>query len=107
MQPQAQVQILMNMVDFGMNPQEAGDAPRVEHQGSSSPRGDTLSAGGRVLLQSGISDATVQALRARGHEVSRHGSGFFGGFQAIYRDPQTGVYWGASESVQDGQAVGY
>lgn len=107
MQPQAQVQILMNMVDFGMNPQEAGDAPRVEHQGSSSPRGDTLSEGGRVLLQSGISDATAQALRAIGHQVGRHGPGFYGGFQAIFRDPHTGVYWGASESVQDGQAVGY
>ena len=107
MQPQAQVQILMNMVDFGMNPQEAGDAPRVEHQGSSSPRGDSLSEGGQVLLQSGISEATADALRAMGHRIRRHGPGFYGGFQAIYRDPETGVYWGASESVQDGQAAGY
>ncbi|HET6568020.1 MAG TPA: gamma-glutamyltransferase [Rhodothermales bacterium] len=105
-QPQGQVQILCNIIDFGMNVQEAGDAPRWLHSGSSSPTGLKMANGGTVKLEMGISPEVAQQLRERGHQVER-GTGFYGGYQAIMRDAQQEVYWGASEMRQDGQAAGY
>ena len=104
-QPQAQVQVLVNLIDFGMNLQEAGDAARVVHQGSSQPTGEQMTDGGVVLTESGIPDETVRELIRRGHRVGRQ-VGPFGGYQAIMRD-EKGVYYGASESRKDGQAAGY
>jgi gamma-glutamyltranspeptidase/glutathione hydrolase len=108
MQPQGHVQILINLIDFGMNLQEAGDAPRIHHDGSTEPEGQVLamSDGGEVQLESGFSHTTVQALMDKGHKVG-FANGPYGGYQAIRRDPKTGVYTGASESRKDGHAAGY
>ncbi len=106
MQPQGHVQVLTNMVDFGMNVQEAGDVARWRHDGSSEPTGSTAEGVGTIRLESGFSEDTRAALEALGHMV-RPGSGGFGGYQAILRDPETGVYWGASEMRKDGAAIGY
>ena len=106
MQPQGHVQIIVNMVDFDMNLQEAGDAARVRHKGSSQPTGEEMSNGGVVHLESGFSQATRDALQALGHTLGPS-DGSFGGYQAIMRDAAEGVYYGASESRKDGQAAGY
>lgn len=106
MQPQGHVQILMNLIDFGMNLQEAGDAPRIRHFGSSSPRGDHMSDGGEVRLETGFSARTIAALKQMGHKVTVQGGGH-GGYQAILWDAENKVYFGASESRKDGQAAGY
>jgi gamma-glutamyltranspeptidase/glutathione hydrolase len=106
MQPQGHAQIVINVVDFGMNVQEAGDAPRIRHDGSSEPTGERMTDGGTVFLESGFADSIVQELVERGHAVKRGGDGY-GGYQAIRVDPKTGVYFGASESRTDGQAAGY
>ncbi|MDH5500080.1 MAG: gamma-glutamyltransferase [Gammaproteobacteria bacterium] len=110
LQPQGHVQILVNVIDFGMNVQEAGDAARFVHSGASQPTGDSMSDGGRVLLEAGVSEQVVGELRKRGHQVD-HGArpyvGAVGGYQAVWRDPATGVYHGASEMRFDGAAAGY
>jgi gamma-glutamyltranspeptidase / glutathione hydrolase len=108
MQPQGHVQIVMNLVDFGMNLQEAGDAPRLQHDGSTEPTGQNtmMSDGGVVQLESGFPYETVRGLMSLGHHVE-WALGPYGGYQAIRRDPDTGVYYGASESRKDGQAAGY
>jgi gamma-glutamyltranspeptidase/glutathione hydrolase len=103
MQPQGHVQVLSNIIDFGMNIQEAGDAPRYRHNGSSQPTGGEMTDGGQVQLEYGISPETLQNLESLGHTVERSG-GFFGGYQAIQWDAEAGVYRGASEMRQDGQA---
>lgn len=105
-QPQAHAQIVINMVDFGMNAQEAGDAPRILHQGSSQPTGQRMIDGGRVSLESGIDYETVRTLVQRGHDVGWN-VGSYGGYQAIRWDPKQRVYHGASESRKDGQAAGF
>ncbi len=108
MQPQGHAQIVINLIDFGMNLQEAGDAPRIHHDGSTEPAGQVLlmSDGGEVQLESGFRFETIQGLMDRGHKVT-FGNGVFGGYQAIARDPDTGVYAGASESRKDGHAAGW
>ena len=106
MQPQGHVQILVNLIDFGMNFQEAGDAPRINHDGSSEPTGEHMKSGGIVYLESGFGYDTVAELMRRGHKI-QFAAGEFGGYQAIYRDGKNGVYIGASESRKDGQAAGY
>lgn len=108
MQPQGHVQIVMNLVDFGMNLQEAGDAPRIHHDGSTDPAGQVvaMSDGGVLNLESGFPYETVRELMKRGHRI-QPAVGPYGGYQAIARDPLTGVYGGASESRKDGQAAGY
>lgn len=105
-QPQMHAQVVMNLVDFGMNLQEAGDAARILHSGSSQPTGEIMRDGGFVSLENGFSDGVRRELVQKGH-VLREVSGWFGGYQAIMRDPQTGVYYGASESRKDGHAAGY
>jgi len=108
MQPQGHVQIVMNLIDFHMNLQEAGDAPRIQHDGSTEPAGqNTAMADGGVLnLESGFSYPVIQALMRKGHKIE-FADGPYGGYQAIMRDPESGVYAGASESRKDGQAAGY
>jgi gamma-glutamyltranspeptidase/glutathione hydrolase len=105
MQPQGHAQVLINMIDFGMNLQEAGDAPRVRHDGSSEPTGGLMRDGGEVVLEMGAKPDTVKALEARGHKVTVSNDGDFGGYQAI--KVEQGVYFGASESRKDGAAQGY
>jgi gamma-glutamyltranspeptidase/glutathione hydrolase len=105
-QPQAHVQIVVNMVDFDMNLQEAGDAPRILHSGSSQPTGEKMTDGGRVYLESGVPYETIRKLATMGHNVG-YSVGPFGGYQAILYDKVNDVYYGASESRKDGQAGGY
>lgn len=106
MQPQGHVQILCNLIDFEMNLQEAGDAARFHHRGSSEPTGEHMTNGGWVALESGISVDTQRSLVQQGHQV-RFESGGFGGFQGIMYDVERDIYIGASESRKDGQASGY
>ena len=106
MQPQGHAQIIVNLVDFGMNLQEAGDAARINHTGSSQPDGSRMTDGGTVHLEDGFSAKTRAALEAKGHRLGPS-DGSFGGYQAIYRDAAEGVYYGASEVRKDGQAAGY
>lgn len=109
MQPQGHVQILVNMVDFGMNLQEAGDAARWQHLGSTEPTDGQdayLKNGGYIEVERGIPFETVRELQKRGHDV-RYGLGGYGGYQAIMKDHINGVWLGASESRKDGQAAGY
>jgi gamma-glutamyltranspeptidase/glutathione hydrolase len=106
MQPQGHAQIMINMIDFGMNLQEAGDAPRIRHTGSSQPTGERMSDGGVVNLESGFPIETAYELRRMGHDVKIQRGGY-GGYQAILRDHEQGVYVGASESRKDGQAAGF
>ena len=108
MQPQGHVQVLTNIIDFGMDIQLAGDAPRWRHDGSTMPiadAGEYLTDGGIVLLESGFPDQVVKELAKRGHHIQRAADGF-GGYQAIMK-AGNGVYHGASESRKDGQAAGY
>jgi gamma-glutamyltranspeptidase/glutathione hydrolase len=108
MQPQGHVQILVNLFDFDMGLQEAGDAPRVHHVKSSEPTGDAAdSDGGDVQLESGFPPETVRELVQRGHRIVAASSGEFGGYQAIWYDAEKDVYFGASESRKDGLALGY
>ncbi|GLP97358.1 gamma-glutamyltransferase [Paraferrimonas sedimenticola] len=104
-QPQMHAQVLINMVDFGMNLQEAGDAPRILHTGSSQPTGEKMTDGGVVSLESGYSWEFRRGLMEKGH-VLKDAVGPYGGYQAIRRD-DNGAYAGASESRKDGQAAGY
>lgn len=108
MQPQGHVQIVMNLIDFGMNLQEAGDAPRIQHEGSTSPEGqaEPMTDGGWIDLESGFPYETVRELMQKGHSV-RFANGPYGGYQAIGWDAKNRVYVGASESRKDGQAAGY
>jgi gamma-glutamyltranspeptidase/glutathione hydrolase len=106
MQPQGHVQIICNMVDFGMNVQEAGDAARYRHRGSTSPTGQAMDGRGTLHLESGVSQNVVNALRGRGHAVEVDAGGY-GGYQAIMWDPDEGVYWGGTEMRKDGTVAGY
>ncbi|MFN6313209.1 MAG: gamma-glutamyltransferase [Planctomyces sp.] len=105
-QPQGHVQILMNVLDFGMNIQEAGDAPRILHSGSSEPTGEQMTNGGTVALESGFPEGLSERLSERGHAL-KPARGEFGGYQGIMYDAVRGVYFGASESRKDGMAAGY
>jgi len=105
-QPQAHAQIIINLVDFGMNLQEAGDAPRILHTGSSEPTGSDMTDGGTAYLEEGIDYRVRRDLVEKGHRLQLN-VGSFGGYQAILFDSENGVYYGASESRKDGQAGGY
>ena len=106
-QPMGHVQIVMNVVDFGMNVQEAGDFPRINHEGSSEPTGELMEAtGGMITLESGYSYEVIRELLQKGHQVG-YSAGVYGGYQCIRWDPVRKVYFGATESRKDGQAAGY
>lgn len=107
MQPQGHVQVLVNLVDFGMNLQEAGDAARFYHQFSSEPTGTKMEGGGVVSLEPSVPEVVRRELLRRGHKVQDAPAAAFGGYQAVARDPATGVLSGASESRKDGCAMGY
>lgn len=105
-QPQGHVQIIINIIDFGMNIQEAGDAPRILHEGSSEPTGEKMMNGGEVCLETGFNYETIRELIKMGHKI-RFDVGNYGGYQAIMYDNINKVYYGASESRKDGQAAGF
>ena len=106
MQPQGHVQIVVNLIDFKMNLQEAGDAPRIHHIGSSEPTGQQMTDGGILLLEGGFRTEVIQKLMSKGH-VIQWDLGGYGGYQAIMWDAKNKVWFGASESRKDGQAAGY
>ncbi len=107
-QPLGHVLMVMNIIDFGMNVQEAGDAPRIDHIGSSSPTGEQQDeGGGSVVLENGFSPETVRRLLSMGHKVSYGFGSAYGGYQAIMYDAVRKIYLGASESRKDGCAMGY
>jgi len=106
MQPQGHTQIVCNIIDFGMNLQEAGDAPRIRHGGSSQPTGEEMTDGGTVYLESGFDYLTIRELLSKGHDI-QFSKGAYGGYQAILWDDKNKVYYGASESRKDGQAAGF
>ena len=112
MQPQGHMQVLINIVDYGMNLQEAGDAARLNHVGGRTPTGslddDSVDLLGTLNVEPGIPESTINQLREKGHRVEVVENGImFGGYQAIMRDPKTGVYVGATEMRKDGLAIGY
>jgi gamma-glutamyltranspeptidase/glutathione hydrolase len=106
MQPQGHVQVLSNMIDFGMNAQEAGDYMRFRHYGGSEPTGERAEGPGTVEIETGISAEVAQELIQRGHRLALGGAAF-GGHQAVLYDRENRVYWGASEMRKDGEAIGY
>jgi len=106
MQPQGHVQIVVNLIDFGMHLQEAGDALRIQHEGSSEPTGEKMTDGGDLFLESGFDYEVIRKLVMMGHKVGFNVGGY-GGYQAIMWDDKNKVYFGASESRKDGQAAGY
>ena len=105
-QPQGHAQIVINLIDFGMNLQEAGDAPRILHNGASQPTGGRMIDGGVLQLETGIDYQVIRELVKMGHKISWN-VGAYGGYQAIMWDEVNKVYYGASESRKDGQAAGY
>ncbi len=105
-QPQGHAQIVINLIDFGMNLQEAGDAPRILHNGSSQPTGGVMTNGGVLQLETGFDYEVIRELIKMGHKISWN-VGSYGGYQAIMWDDVNKVYYGASESRKDGQAAGY
>jgi gamma-glutamyltranspeptidase/glutathione hydrolase len=107
MQPQGHVQILVNLIDFGMGLQEAGDAPRMYHTGSSEPTGERMVDGGVLNLEPGFPVAALEELKRRGHRLGTAATGLFGGYQAIRWHAAQRVFEGASESRKDGQAAGF
>ena len=106
MQPQGHVQVLTNIIDFGMNVQDAGDAARWRHYGNSEVTGEPSTGIGSVEMESGFSPEVKRELERRGYKVVP-GTGAFGGYQAIQYDPVYHVYWGASEMRKDGEVIGY
>ena len=106
MQPQGHAQIVINIVDFDMNLQEAGDAPRIRHQSDQQPTGGNMTDGGELALESGFDYKQVRELMKKGHKII-YDLGSFGGYQAIMIDYINKVYYGASESRKDGNAIGY
>ena len=103
-QPQAHAQIAINIIDFNLNLQEAGDAPRIVHTGSSQPTGETMVNGGSLSLEKAFTETIIEELKTKGHIIN-YQPGIFGGYQAIML--KGGVFYGASESRKDGHAVGY
>jgi gamma-glutamyltranspeptidase/glutathione hydrolase len=107
MQPQGHAQVVVNLVDFGMNLQEAGDAIRFHHTGSSEPTGTVMTDGGVLHIEDGLPQAVLDELKARGHVLESEPVGAYGGYQAIWRDPVTHIYSGATEKRKDGCALGW
>ena len=107
MQPQGHCQVLVNLIDLGMNLQEAGDAIRFHHTGSSEPTGTVMTQGGVLHIEDGLPAAVLEELKRRGHVLKDEAVGQYGGYQAIWRDPATHVYTGATEKRKDGCALGY
>jgi gamma-glutamyltranspeptidase/glutathione hydrolase len=107
MQPQGHVQVFVNWIDFGMNLQEAGDAPRIYHTRSSDPDGTEMTDGGTVNLEAGFPSESIRDLQKLGHKFGAASIPAFGGYQAILWDKTQRVWIGASESRKDGMAAGY
>ncbi len=106
MQPQGHAQVLANILDFGLDLQQAGDAPRFRHLGSSTPTGLRMTDGGTLYLEPGVPETIRRELTERGHRFGSRDVAF-GGYQAVARDHDAGTWIGATESRKDGSAQGY
>src|SRR5438094_281988 len=107
MQPQGHAQVIVNLFDFGMNLQEAGDAIRFHHTGSTEPTGTAMTDGGILHIEDGLPQAVLDELKQRGPVIEPESVGAHGGYQAIWRDPATGMYAGATAKREDGGALGH
>src|SRR5258705_6269956 len=107
MLPEGHAQWLVNLIDFGMNLQEAGDAIRYHHTDSSEPTGTVMAGGGVLHIEDGLPQSILDELKRRGHVFKSESVGQYGGYQAIWRDSATGNYAGATEKRKDGCALGY
>ncbi|RIK32758.1 MAG: gamma-glutamyltransferase [Chloroflexi bacterium] len=110
MQPQGHFQVLVNLVDHQMAPQQALDMPRFMLAGPETGSPGAQEAGGLVYMEEGWSFATLAELARRGHRlapVDGFGRISFGGGQVIVRNPETGVLIGGSDPRKDGCAVGW
>ena len=105
-QPHGHCQVLMNMFDFGMSPQQSGDQPRVDHFGSSDPSGGTRLGGGTLLFERGIDNNVKLRLAEMGHQIGSRDL-VAGGYQAIWRTDDPRIYFGGSDPRKDGAAMGY
>jgi gamma-glutamyltranspeptidase/glutathione hydrolase len=106
MQPQGHVQVLVNLIDYGMNLQEAGDAARFMHSGGRQPTGVHGDPLGTLYVEPGVPRQTRDRLEAMGHKVKVVDNGvIFGGYQAIMRQGDT--YIGATEMRKDGTVAAY
>lgn len=105
-QPQGHAQVVMNVVDFGMSPQQATDQPRIGHTGSSEPWSDRVEGGGLVQLEHGFDDSVITQLRALGHTIADDVIAQ-GGFQGIWKSENPRRYFGGSDPRKDGLALGY
>ena len=105
-QPQGHTQVLMNMLDFHMSPQQAAEQPRIAHVGSSSPWGSKTTDAGQLVFEEGFDDRVRQGLVDRGHRI-RDGLEAHGGYQAIWRLDDPLRYFGGSDPRKDGAAIGY
>lgn len=105
MQPQGHVQIIVNLIDYDMDLQAAGDAARYRFYGGAEPTGDQPDGVGFVAMENGVPPEVRAELERRGHRI-RPADGSFGGYQAIMRHPN-GVYEAATEMRKDGSAAGY
>lgn len=105
-QPQGHSQVVMNMIDFGFSPQQAGDQPRVAHEGSSSPEGGKMRGGGHLVFERGFPDAVKKQLAEIGHQISPELDAH-GGYQAIWREDNPLRWFGGSDPRKDGCAIGY
>jgi len=107
MQPQGHVQVLMNLIDFHLSIQQAGEQPRVQHFGSTNPWGGAMKDGGSIGLEAGIGPQVAEQLEAMGHAISERDTGMYGGYQAIWREEEPPRYFAVSDPRKDGAAVGY
>ncbi|MBN2326144.1 MAG: gamma-glutamyltransferase family protein [Candidatus Omnitrophica bacterium] len=107
MQPQGHAQVLMNLIDFHMSPQQAGEQPRAQHFGSTDPWGQKKSGGGSVGLEAEIPEETAKRLEEMGHQIASTGTGMYGGYQAIWREEEPMRYFAGSDPRKDGCAIGY
>ena len=95
MQAQGHVQVLLNLIDFGMDVQQAGEQPRFRDTGNG------------LGLESAIGPEIRAALERKGHRLIEVARGSFGGYQAIMIDPQSGALAGGSDPRKDGCAIGW
>lgn len=110
MQPQAQVQVLVNLIDFGMDVQSAGDAARIRHIGSSRPKEGASSSSGHLYIERGVDSEIVAGLAEKGHHIAKYNqeaSDYMGGYQAIMKNPDTNLYQAGSDMRLDGAAIAY
>jgi gamma-glutamyltranspeptidase/glutathione hydrolase len=103
-QPQTNLQVLHNLLDLGMDPQSAVEAPRWSHQPGTPPR-DKLPE--ELRVEEGVDQAVIEALGKKGHKVSIVDRWSFGSAKVIVRDPETGTLMAGADPRREAYALGY